>query len=161
MNPPQVYMCSPSCTLLPPASPCHPSGSSQCTSPKHPVSQTGHFRSVRAFLCSNRVMVMLGFTDIRCWRAFLLSSNSETRLSLWCKCRACVYSKRGGVLGSIPVHRHPVAAAAAWATRLTRGLADERVLVRQRGTMHTLKKIKILRAQCVQVSWERQTYSDT
>ena len=38
MNPPQVYMCSPSCTLLPPPSPHHPSGSSQCTSPKHPVS---------------------------------------------------------------------------------------------------------------------------
>ena len=38
MNPPQVYMCFPSWTLLPPPSPNHPSGSSQCTSPKHPVS---------------------------------------------------------------------------------------------------------------------------
>ena len=38
MSPPQVYMCSPSWTLLPPPSPYHPSGSSQCTSPKHPVS---------------------------------------------------------------------------------------------------------------------------
>jgi len=38
MNPPQVYMCSPSWTLLRPPSPYHPSGSSQCTSPKHPVS---------------------------------------------------------------------------------------------------------------------------
>ena len=38
MSPPQVYMCSPSRTLLPPPSPYHPSGSSQCTSPKHPVS---------------------------------------------------------------------------------------------------------------------------
>ena len=38
MNPPQVYMCSPSWTLLPPPSPFHSSGSSQCTSPKHPVS---------------------------------------------------------------------------------------------------------------------------
>ena len=38
MNPPQVYMCSPSWTLLPSPSPYHPSGSSQCTSPKHPVS---------------------------------------------------------------------------------------------------------------------------
>ena len=38
MNPPQVYMCSPSWTLLPPPSPYHPSGSSQCTSPKHLVS---------------------------------------------------------------------------------------------------------------------------
>ena len=37
MNPPQVYMCSPSRTLLPPPSPYHPSGSSQCTSRKHPV----------------------------------------------------------------------------------------------------------------------------
>ena len=38
MNPSQVYMCSPSWTLLPSPSPYHPSGSSQCTSPKHPVS---------------------------------------------------------------------------------------------------------------------------
>ena len=38
MNPPQVYLCSPSWTHLPPPSPYHPSGSSQCTSPKHPVS---------------------------------------------------------------------------------------------------------------------------
>jgi len=38
MNLPQVYMCSPSWTLLPPPSPYHPSGSSQCTRPKHPVS---------------------------------------------------------------------------------------------------------------------------
>ena len=38
MNLPQVYMCSPSWALLPPPSPYHPSGSSQCTSPKHPVS---------------------------------------------------------------------------------------------------------------------------
>ena len=38
MNPPQVYMCSPPWTPLPPPSPSHPSGSSQCTSPKHPVS---------------------------------------------------------------------------------------------------------------------------
>ena len=38
MNPPQVYLCSPSWTLLPPPSSYPPSGSSQCTSPKHPVS---------------------------------------------------------------------------------------------------------------------------
>ena len=37
-NLPQVYMCSPSWTLLPPPSPYHPSGSSQCTNPKHSVS---------------------------------------------------------------------------------------------------------------------------
>ena len=38
MNPPQVYTCSPSWTPLPAPSLYHPSGSSQCTSPKHPVS---------------------------------------------------------------------------------------------------------------------------
>ena len=38
MNPPRVYMSSQSWTPLPPLSPYHLSGSSQCTSPKHPVS---------------------------------------------------------------------------------------------------------------------------
>ena len=38
MNPPRVYMHSQTWTPLPPSSPYHPSGSSQCTSPKHPVS---------------------------------------------------------------------------------------------------------------------------
>ena len=37
MNQPRVYMCSPSWTPLSPPSPPHPSGSSQCTSPEHPV----------------------------------------------------------------------------------------------------------------------------
>ena len=38
MNPPQVYMSSQSWTPLPPLSLYRLSGSSQCTSPKHPVS---------------------------------------------------------------------------------------------------------------------------
>ena len=38
MNPPQIYLCSPSWTLFPPPSSYPPFGSSQCTSPKHPVS---------------------------------------------------------------------------------------------------------------------------
>ena len=38
MNLPWMYMCSPSRTPLPPSSPPHPSWSSQCTSPEHPVS---------------------------------------------------------------------------------------------------------------------------
>ena len=38
MNPPQVYMSSQPWTPLLPPSPYHFSGSSQCTSPKHPVS---------------------------------------------------------------------------------------------------------------------------
>ena len=35
MNQPWIYMCSPSRSPLPPPSPPHPSGSSQCTSPEH------------------------------------------------------------------------------------------------------------------------------
>ena len=38
MHPPRLYTCSPSWSPLPPPSPYHPSGSSQCTSPKLPVS---------------------------------------------------------------------------------------------------------------------------
>ena len=38
MNLPWVYRYSPSWNPLTPPSPYHPSGSSQCTSPKHPVS---------------------------------------------------------------------------------------------------------------------------
>ena len=38
MNPPRVYTCSQSWTPLPSPSAYHPSGSSQCTSPNHPVS---------------------------------------------------------------------------------------------------------------------------
>ena len=38
MNQPRVYMCSPFWPSLPPPSRYHPSGSSQCTSPQHPVS---------------------------------------------------------------------------------------------------------------------------
>ena len=38
MNPPWVYVSSQSWTPLPPLSPYHPSGSPQCTSPKHSVS---------------------------------------------------------------------------------------------------------------------------
>ena len=38
MHLPRVYTCSPSWTPLPPPSPYHPSGSSQCSSPKLPVS---------------------------------------------------------------------------------------------------------------------------
>ena len=38
MNPGLVHMCSPCWIPLPPRSPSHPSGSSQCTSHEHPVS---------------------------------------------------------------------------------------------------------------------------
>ena len=65
MNPPQVYMCSPSRTLLPPPSPYHPSGSSQCTSPKHPVSciKTGLVSLQSASRCN----LPVGWEPLSCW----------------------------------------------------------------------------------------------
>ena len=42
MNPPLLYMSSQSGTPLPPPTPHHLSGSSLCTSPKHPVSCIEH-----------------------------------------------------------------------------------------------------------------------
>ena len=55
MNPPWVYTCSQSWTPLPPPSPYHPSGSSQCTSPKHPVSciETGNSFLIWYYICFN------------------------------------------------------------------------------------------------------------
>ena len=47
MNPPQVYMSSQPWTPLPPPSPYHLSGSSPCTSTKHPVSCIEHRLAVR------------------------------------------------------------------------------------------------------------------
>ena len=47
MNLPRVYMSSQSWTPLPHPSPYHLSGSSQCTSPKHPVSCIEHRLAIR------------------------------------------------------------------------------------------------------------------
>ena len=47
MNQPRVYMSSQSWTPLPPPTPYHLSGSSPCTSPKHPVSCIEHRLAIR------------------------------------------------------------------------------------------------------------------
>ena len=61
MNPPQVYMCSPSWPLLPPPSPSHPSGSSQCTSPEHlPHASNLDWRSV-----SHLIIYMFWYCSLR------------------------------------------------------------------------------------------------
>ena len=70
MNPPQVYMCSPSWTLLSSPSPYHPSGSSQCTSPKHPSA------SVRSILFLSIIVPI--FT----WNVPLFSGSVESQF-LW------------------------------------------------------------------------------
>ena len=69
MNLPQVYVCSPSWTLLPPPFPYHPSGSSQCTSPKHPVS------SIKPGLAIHFIFWMLSFKP-----AFSLSSFTVIKM---------------------------------------------------------------------------------
>ena len=62
MHPPRVYMCSPSWTPLLPPSPCYPSGSSQCTSPKHPVSCIEPGLAIH-FLC-DIIHVLMPFSQI-------------------------------------------------------------------------------------------------
>ena len=47
MNPPRVYMSSQTWTPLQPPTPYHLSGSSLCTSPKHPVSCIEHRLAIR------------------------------------------------------------------------------------------------------------------
>ena len=62
MNQPWVYMCSPSWPFLPLPSPSHPSGSSQCTSPEHPV------------LCIEPGLVIYFTYDNIHWHSFLNSN---------------------------------------------------------------------------------------
>ena len=62
MNSPQVYMSSQSWTPLPPLSPYHLSGSSQCNSPKNPVSFNEH-RLVICFL-HDSIHVSMPFSQI-------------------------------------------------------------------------------------------------
>ena len=62
INPPQVYMSSQPWTPLPPPSPYHLSGSSQCTSPRHPVSCIEPRLAIR-FLHEN-MHVSMSFSQI-------------------------------------------------------------------------------------------------
>ena len=62
MNRPKVYMSSQSWTPLPPHTPYHLSGSSPCTSPKHPVSCIKH-RLALCFLYDS-IHVSMPFSQI-------------------------------------------------------------------------------------------------
>ena len=72
MNLPQVYMRSPSWTLLPPPSPFHPSGSSQCTSPKHPVSfYILYLQQIEVAMVIYTVFIPFNFYAIvKCWTGY-------------------------------------------------------------------------------------------
>ena len=62
MNPPWVYMSSQTWTPLQPPIPHHPSGSSPCTSPKHPASCIEHRLAIR-FL-HDSIHVSMPFSQI-------------------------------------------------------------------------------------------------
>ena len=73
-NPPWVYMSSQTWTPLPPPTPYHLSGSSPCTSPKHPVSGIEH-RLVIHFL-HDSIRVSMPFSQI------ILPSTSQSKSPL-------------------------------------------------------------------------------
>ena len=62
MNQPRVYMNSQSWTYLPPSTPYHLSGSSPCTSPKHPVSCIKHRLAIR--ILPDSIHVSMLFSQI-------------------------------------------------------------------------------------------------
>ena len=62
MNLPRGYTCSPSWNPLPLPSPYHPSGSSQCTSPKHPVSCIEHGLAIH--FTHDNIHVSMPFSQI-------------------------------------------------------------------------------------------------
>ena len=62
MNPPQVYMSSQTWTRLPPPTPYNLSGSSLCTSPKHPVSCIEPRLAIR--LLHDSIHVSMPFSQI-------------------------------------------------------------------------------------------------
>ena len=99
MNTPQVYMCSPSWTLLPPPSPFHPSGSSQCTSPKHPVLciEPG----LAAHFIHDILHVSMPFSQIfppspSPTESIRLFYTSVSLLKIWNASQICVSSLRSG-----------------------------------------------------------------
>ena len=99
--------------------------------------QTGHFRSVRASLCSTRAVIIPGFTDMYCWSALLPSSDAETRCHADARADSCVHTTRWRGRCRAPRCCHPAAAMPAWVTWLTRGVANEHVLIRQMSNAHT------------------------
>ena len=95
MNPPQVYPYSPSWTLLPPPSPYPPSGWSQCTSPKHPVSCIDpglaislHWSLKKAFLSLLAILWNSGFKYPFEWVYLSFSPLPFTSLLFSAICKA-------------------------------------------------------------------------
>ena len=104
MNPPQVYMCSPSWTLLPPPSPFHPSGSSQCSNLCFNKPMKWFWCMLKFDICWPKpkyvilkpcpwqVLVHLGWCGSPIIDAFKTSPRNsywQSELSLWLKCWIC------------------------------------------------------------------------
>ena len=81
MHPPWVYMCSPSWTPLPPPSPYHSSGSSQCTSPKLPVS------------CIEPGLAIRFLYDITEYYSAIKKNTFESVLIRWMKLKPIIQSE--------------------------------------------------------------------
>ena len=77
MNPPQVYMCSPSWTLLPPPSPFHPSGSSGLPC------YLGFSLVVKRVLLSSCSVWASHCSDFSCWGAWALGRVGFSNCSSW------------------------------------------------------------------------------
>ena len=88
MNPPQVYMSSQPWTPPPPPSPYHLSASSQCTSPKHPVScieprlVIRFLHVLKLFYSSTMICLSMAFLFIYCcWEILGFSKSKNFSLS--------------------------------------------------------------------------------
>ena len=105
-------MCSPSWTSLPPPSPYHPSGSSQCTSPKHPVSCIKHGLAIvpggsdgKASACNAGDLGLIPGL----WRSpgegygnplqYSCLENSMDREAWWATVWLCIFGKLWGFCG--------------------------------------------------------------
>ena len=123
-NPPRVYTCSPSWTPLPPPSPYHPSGSSQCTSPEHPVSCIEPGLAIRftydiihigpwflsilcvlVFLCGSQTPVHLSLTPLTCDRLCALWRSVRAALQL---CVLWAQHGRGAGIFPLPLPLLPI-----------------------------------------------------
>ena len=83
MNQPWVHMCSPSWAPLPPPSPSHPSGSSQCTSPEH----LSHASNLDRRSVSHMIIYMFQCYSLKSSHPHLLPQSPKDRsihLCLFC-----------------------------------------------------------------------------
>ena len=82
MNQPWIYMCSPSRSPLPPASPSHPSESSQDTSPKH----LSHASTLGWWSVSHLIIYMFWCCSLRSSHPRLLPQNPKV-----CSIHLCLF----------------------------------------------------------------------